>query len=88
MLAAILWDVTDRDIDIFAQLTFNKLRLNFDEVKALKACTLNCTPVSVITMVVRILDGWQRFLPISFAVGARCSVKERGESNLIIQLDN
>ena len=50
-LVATLWDVTDRDIDIFAQSTFDKLRLNFDDVKARKAGTSNHTPVSVVNAV-------------------------------------
>ena len=50
-LVATLWDVTDRDIDTFAQSTFDKLRLNFDDVKARKAGTSNHTPVSVVNAV-------------------------------------
>jgi len=50
-LVATLWDVTDRDIDTFAQSTFDKLRLNFDDVKARKAGTSNHTPVSVVKAV-------------------------------------
>jgi separase len=50
-LVATLWDVTDRDIDTFAQSTFDKLRLNFDDVKARKDGRSTHTPVSVITAV-------------------------------------
>jgi hypothetical protein len=50
-LVATLWDVTDRDIDAFAQSTFEKLRLNFDGVKARKAGTSDHTPVSVVAAV-------------------------------------
>ncbi len=50
-LVATLWDVTDRDIDTFAQSTFDKLRLNFDDVKARRTGTSNHTPVSVVSAV-------------------------------------
>ena len=50
-LVATLWDVTDRDIDTFAQSTFEKLRLNLDDVKARKAGRSDHTPVSVVTAV-------------------------------------
>jgi separase len=50
-LVATLWDVTDRDIDTFAQSTFDKLKLNFDGVKARKSGTSNHTPVSVVNAV-------------------------------------
>ena len=50
-LIATLWDVTDRDIDTFAQSTFEKLRLNLDGIKARKAGRSGHTPVSVVTAV-------------------------------------
>ena len=50
-LVATLWDVTDRDIDAFAQSTFEKLRLNVDDVKAREAGRADHTPVSVVTAV-------------------------------------
>ena len=50
-LVATLWDVTDRDIDTFAQSTFDKLRLNFDDVEARKTGTSNHIPVSVVSAV-------------------------------------
>ena len=50
-LVATLWDVTDRDIDNFAQSTFDKLRLSLDHVKARTAGTSNHTPVSIVTAV-------------------------------------
>ena len=43
--------MADRDIDTFAQSTFDNLGLNFDNVKARNAGVSNCTPVSVITAV-------------------------------------
>ena len=43
--------MADRDINTFAQSTFDKLRLNFDNVKARNASISNRTPVSVITAV-------------------------------------
>lgn len=36
LIVANLWDVTDRDIDKFAQSVFNKLRLDPSSVKAKK----------------------------------------------------
>ena len=50
-LVATLWDVTDRDIDTFAQSTLDKLRLKFDDVKARRTGTSNHTPVSVVSAV-------------------------------------
>ena len=43
--------MADRDLDTFAQSTFDNLRLNFDNVKARNAGISNRTPVSVITAV-------------------------------------